>query len=60
MKKANENGYSVIRLLTKDVRKDINNWEERLLVAIKSYDTPTNIFICSNDEYENHIRLMNN
>ena len=27
MKKANEKGYSVIRLLTKDVREDKNNWE---------------------------------
>ena len=58
MKKANEKGYSVIRLLTKDVRKDKNNWEERLLAAIKPYDTPTNIFICSNNEYEHHKRLL--
>ena len=58
MKKANEKGYSVIRLLTKDVREDKNNWENNLFAAIKSYDTPTNIFICSNNEYEHHKRLL--
>jgi len=58
MKKANEKGYSVIRLLTKDVREDKNNWENILFAAIKSYDTPTNIFICSNNEYEHHKRLL--
>jgi hypothetical protein len=52
MKKANENGYSVIRLLQEDVWNNKNNWEEKLLEAIKKYDTPTNIFICSNNEYE--------
>lgn len=58
MEKANENDYSIIRLLTEDVRDEKNNWENRLLAAIKSYDTPTNIFICSNDEYDNHKRLL--
>ena len=58
MTKANENGYSVIRLLTKDVRGDKNNWENKLLECIKQYDTPTNIFICSNDEYNEHKILL--
>ena len=58
MEKANQNGYSIIRLLTEDVRNEKNNWENRLLAAIKSYDTPTNIFICSNNEYEHHKRLL--
>ncbi len=55
MKRAIENGYSVIRLLQEDVYKDKNNWKENLLAAIKKYDEPTCIFL-SNDEdkYNNH------
>lgn len=60
MKKANERGYSVIRIIQKDIWEDKNNWENNLFAAIKSYDTPTNIFICSNDEYDNHKKLLNN
>ena len=58
MKKANENGYSVIRIIQEDIWFDKNNWENNLFAAIKSYDTPTNIFICSNNEYEDHKRLL--
>jgi len=52
MKKANENGYSVIRLLQKDVWDNKHNWKKKLLKTIKKYDTPTNVFICINNEYE--------
>ena len=58
MKKANENGYSVIRIIQLDIWEDKNNWENNLFAAIKPYDTPTNIFICSNNEYEHHKRLL--
>lgn len=55
MKKAIENGYSVIRLLQEDVYKDKNNWKENLLAAIKKYDEPTCIFLSNDvDKYINH------
>ena len=54
MKKANEMGYSVVRIIQEDIWHDKNNWENKLLASIKSYDIPINIFICSNNEYEKH------
>jgi hypothetical protein len=44
MKCANENGYSVIRLLQKDVWRNSNDWQNNLKKSIKKYDNPTNIF----------------
>ncbi len=55
MKCANENGYSVIRLLQDDVLYDKNNWLKKLLKAVKEIDDDgmvQNIFICSNGEYD--------
>ena len=46
---ANTNGYSVIRILQQDVWNDKNDWENKLIRAIKMYDKPTNVFI--GDEY---------
>jgi very-short-patch-repair endonuclease len=48
MKCANNNGYSVIRILQTDVWNDKNN----LLNSIKKYDTSTNIFF--GDCYDNY------
>lgn len=45
MRCANENGYSVIRILQDDVWNDKNNWREKLKECIKLYDYPVNIFI---------------
>ena len=45
MKKANENGYTVIRLLQEDVWNDTNNWQEE-------YDKPECMFISNGTEYE--------
>jgi very-short-patch-repair endonuclease len=42
---ANQNGYSVIRLLQDDVWYNKNNWDIKLREAIKKYDKPTNIMI---------------
>jgi len=55
MKKAKENGYSVIRILQMDVYLDKNNWQEKLSQFIKLYDIPTIIYI-DNDKnnYESH------
>jgi very-short-patch-repair endonuclease len=52
MKCANENGYSVIRLLQEDVWANRNDWKNNLNQSIKKYDTPTNIFF--GDCYDNH------
>lgn len=55
MQKANQNGYSVIRLLQEDVYHNKNNWLERLLEAIDKINKEEivqNIFLGSGDEYE--------
>lgn len=59
MKYANENGYSVIRLLQEDVWNDKNNWDTLLLTAIdkiKNDEIIQNIFISEGDKniYDNH------
>lgn len=55
MKCANENNYTVIRLLQEDVLDDLNDWDSKLKNAIKKYDIPQKIYICSNDEYDCYI-----
>jgi len=52
MKCANDNGYSVIRLLQEDVWNDTNNWKNNLKKSIKKYDIPTNLFF--GDCYDNY------
>ena len=56
MKCANENGYSVIRLLQDDVLYNKINWTKFIDIAIKllqSYKPINkNIYICTNDEYK--------
>lgn len=52
MKCANENGYSVIRLLQEDVWTDTNDWKNNLKLSIKKYDTLTNLFF--GDCYDNY------
>lgn len=54
MEQANKNGYTIVRIIQEDVYSDKNDWEEKLRNAIKSYSTPTRIFICSDDEYSKH------
>ena len=44
MKCANENGYSIIRILQTDVWNDKNDWKFNLIKSIKKYDNVTNIF----------------
>ena len=50
MKMANENGYTIIRLLWEDVYNDKNNWKEKLQESIKLYETPQRIYL--NDVYK--------
>jgi very-short-patch-repair endonuclease len=59
MDKANENGYTVIRLYQEDVLKDKNNWLVKLIEAIKKYEIPTRIFISSENRYIKYLETNN-
>ena len=51
---ANENGYSVIRLLQEDVLYDRYDWCKKIddaIEEIKNSDEPKNIYLCENNEY---------
>lgn len=52
MKAANDNNYSIIRILQEDVLYNLNNWERNLSDAIKKYEEPCNIFISNGNEYD--------
>ena len=54
MKCANENGYSVVRILQEDVLGDAYDWKTELANVIHEYSNPTNVFLCKNDEYNGH------
>jgi very-short-patch-repair endonuclease len=59
--KANQNGFTVIRLLQTDVYRNSISWlEEMLKPHLHHYDEPTNIFITDKDEhmYSRHLALM--
>jgi very-short-patch-repair endonuclease len=52
---ANDNGYSVIRLLQEDVFYDTYNWVEELcetIEEIKNGDEIVNVYLCKNGVYE--------
>jgi len=55
MKCANENGFSIIRLLQKDIWHDRYNWLQELLENINKIvleKVVQNIYMCKNDEYK--------
>ena len=55
---ANENGYSIIRLLQEDVFNDKYDWKTELInniEKIKKDNIIQNIYMCKNNEYENFI-----
>jgi very-short-patch-repair endonuclease len=55
---ANENEYSIIRLLQEDVFNDNYNWKTELInniEKIKKDNIIQNIYMCKNSEYENFI-----
>jgi hypothetical protein len=55
MKKANDNGYSVIRILQVDVNEDKYNWLDELKANIDkviSKSKVQNIYMCKKDEYK--------
>jgi very-short-patch-repair endonuclease len=57
MQKANENGYSVIRIIQEDVLFDSYDWKTELqhniqqIITTKTNLNPNNIFMCANEEY---------
>ena len=56
---ANENGYSVIRLLQEDVFNDKYDWKTELVNNIEKMKTDNiiqNIYMCKNNEYKNFIK----
>ncbi len=55
---ANDNGYSVIRILQIDVFDDKYDWKNELInniEKIKIDNIVQNIYMCKNDEYKNYI-----
>jgi very-short-patch-repair endonuclease len=55
MKCANENGYSIIRILQKDVYKNKYNWLDELCENIEKMSNENkvqNIYMCKNNEYK--------
>jgi very-short-patch-repair endonuclease len=51
---ANENGYSVIRIIQEDVYSDKYDWVKELcenIEQLKNGDEIANIYLCKNDEY---------
>jgi very-short-patch-repair endonuclease len=55
MKKAIENGFTIIRILQDDVYSKLNDWEVKLDKAIRMYDHPSAVFIVNKDKYDKHI-----
>ena len=55
MKCANENGYSIIRILQYDILKDKYDWLAELIqhIEIISIDEVQNLYMCKNNEYKN-------
>lgn len=61
MKKANENNFSVIRILQKDVWNNKYDWVNEIINSVdklKKNKIVQNIFICKNEEYCEHIKLL--
>lgn len=58
IKKANENGYSVIRILQTDIYKNKYNWEKELNENIQKICDECkiqNIYMCKNNEYKDFV-----
>jgi very-short-patch-repair endonuclease len=59
---ANENGYSVIRILQEDVWNDSNEWLNEIIKNIKYIIADNtvihNIFIDNSDKYDNLMELL--
>jgi len=51
MKCANENGYSMIRILQNDILKNKYEWLAEIIELISAGNKVQNIYMCKNDEY---------
>ncbi len=59
MKQANNNGYSVIRIVQENVYDNVKGWDKKLLEAIKTIGENENIYISKNPViYHKHITEM--
>jgi len=58
---ANDNGYSVIRLLQEDVYNDTYDWfhelSEKIQIILNS-NSIQNIYLCKNNEYTNYVNTI--
>jgi very-short-patch-repair endonuclease len=55
---ANDNGYSIIRLIQEDVFNNTYDWKNKLLESVellKNIDRPKNIYLCTNNEYNKYL-----
>jgi len=61
MNQAIKNGYTVIRLLQEDVWNNKNDWIQKLKECIDTHslNNKSYYFLCANNEYDNHERLLN-
>ena len=57
MRKATKNGYSIIRILQKDVYYNKNAWESTLINQIHKYKQPT--VMCNGNEYTCYKKFIN-
>jgi very-short-patch-repair endonuclease len=58
MKCANDNGFSVIRILQEDVFYDKHDWLNELDLTIKKIEEEEkvqNVYLCKNNEYEHFL-----
>ena len=58
---ANNNGYSVIRLLQEDVFQDKYDWIKELsktIEEVKKGDVIVNIYLCKNGEYDTFVSIL--
>jgi very-short-patch-repair endonuclease len=58
MKCANENGFSVIRILQEDVFKNKYDWLQELtnnIEIITNENRVQNIYMCRNNEYKDYL-----
>ena len=58
MKCANENGFSVIRILQLDVHRDFYDWLAELTQTIENIKNkpPQNVYMCKKNEYDIYLK----
>ena len=58
MKCANENGFSIIRIIQEDIFNNKYDWLREIInnvELISNENSIQNIFMCKNDEYKNYL-----